>query len=161
MPGKRYWLDIATVSVLIALGVMAGGVNFIVGSGDELTFANVLFSLIYIAAWAAWGCTSLTRVKSTHPTRIFYTVWFSTSALAAFSLLVISLTDSSSFMSSGAGNAFAVILLIVSSPMYGICLFGSSGYIANDIVMLLASVTLLFLPQITLRIRKRTVNSRI
>ena len=150
---KDYWFDVAAVSVLIALSIIVGGINFISGDGDSLTFANVFSSLIYLAVWAFWGCTVLPRRRETHPVRIFYTAWFALGAIAALSLLIISLAASggASFMTSEAGSKATLVLFLMCSPMYGVCFFGSDGYILNDIFMLMLSLVLILMPYIVQR----------
>lgn len=157
---KDYWSDVLSVSVLISLSLIGGCVNYI-SDGDKLNFGNVFLSLLALAAWALWGCAVLSRRRPTHPTRILYTVWFVLPAAASFVLLVMSLiTSSGQFVSGGAGAVFAAVMLAFCLPLYGLCFFGSSGYIANDILMFLISVLWIFLPYIAARVRAdRTVKN--
>lgn len=148
------------VSALAALSIIAGCINYLVGD-SEITFANVMWSTIQLAAWALWGWFAIPRRRERHPARILYTVWFALPAFSAGALLIMSLIPSSAgFFATLPGNIVAAVLAVFCLPMAGFGFFGSSGYAANDLIILALSVLALFLPRISEWRTRRAVSRR-
>lgn len=151
--GRSYWRDVVIVSVLAALGVISGMINYISDS-DRPLFANVFWSLLYLAAWCVCGAFSASRRPHGHPVRVMYAAWSALSAAAALAMLLLScLPGSDAFLQSGAGGAVGGFMFALCMPLYGICFFGSAGYIANDILLFAVSVAVGILPRLVEKMR--------
>ena len=137
---RGYWIDILSVSALISVSIIAGCVNYLMGDGS-ITFANVFWSFAHIAAWAVWGWLVLSKREAGHPSRILYSA-------------------SAEFLSTAPGNIIATVLIVGCLPMSGFGFFGSSGYVANDIVMVALSALMLFVPRIAAVRRARRLMRR-
>lgn len=157
---RGYWIDILSVSSLISVSIIAGCVNYLMGDGS-ITFANVFWSFAHIAAWAVWGWLALSKREAGHPSRILYSVWFLLPLVSAAALLVMSFIPASAeFLSTAPGNIIATVLIVGCLPMSGFGFFGSSGYVANDIVMVALSALMLFVPRIAAVRRARRLMRR-
>lgn len=147
MRQKKYWCDILAISVLLSFSVISGCVNYLTVD-ESLTFANILLSFLQLALWAVWAYFALAGRGVLDAARIFYSLCFALSTLASATLLLMSLT------ATGADGA-AVVMLIICSPMYGLCLFDGEVYILNELIMLISSALWLMLPFVFGRIEKK------
>ncbi len=153
--GRSYWRDVAVVSVLASLGVISGMINYI-GDSDRPLFANAFLSLLYLVSWCAWGAFSVSRRSSRHPVRVLYSAWAVLSAVSALSMLLLScFPGGDAFLQSNVGGAIGNVMFALCMPLYGICFFGSDGYVINDILLFAVSSAAVFLPHWVKRIRSK------
>ncbi len=158
--GRSYWLNVLAISVLLALGIISGSVNYLAGDGG-ITFANVFWSFIHLAAWGTWGWFAISGRAAGHPSRVLYSVWFALPAASATALLVASFIPASAdLFATAAGGTIAACLVACCLPMAGFGFFGSTGYVANDIVILALSLLMLLLPRIAATARSRKAKKR-
>ncbi len=153
---RAYWRDVIAVSALAALAVIAGMINYI-GDSDRPLFANVFWSLLYLVAWCMWGALVVSRRDARHPARVLYAVWSALSAAAALVLLMLScLPFGDAFLQSSVGGVIGGAMFALCMPLYGLCFFGSAGYVINDILLFVVSAAAGSLPWLAERIRRRS-----
>lgn len=154
--GHAYWRDVIAVSVLAALAVISGMINYI-GDSDRPLFANVFWSLLYLFAWCMWGAFVVSHRNARHPVRVLHVVWSALSAIAALVMLLLScLPFGDAFLQSSVGGAIAGAMFALCMPLYGLCFFGSAGYIINDLLLFTVSAAAGSLPWLVDRIRTRS-----